>query len=87
MSWALALLLAASPPAITKLPTGDYLVPAAAFVLIDNEMKRLQALEAQHRSESWVNVVLVSSLAGLVVGAVLASVAFVFWPKTTAPSG
>lgn len=71
MSVLLALLLAASPPSITKLPTGDYLVPAAAFVLIDDEMKRLQAVEAQHKGESWVTVVAVSSLSGLLVGALV----------------
>lgn len=69
----LCTLLAQLPPAaprIVELASGDYLVPRAAFLLLDEEMKRLQAVEKQHRSESWAATVLVSSGVGLVVGVV-----------------
>jgi hypothetical protein len=65
----LALMLAQSPPTVTRLASGDYLVPQAAFTAVDLEMKRLQAIEATHKGESWLTAILVSAGVGLVVGA------------------
>lgn len=48
----LSLMLAQLPPTaprITLLASGDYLVPQAAFLAVDAEMKRLQAVEAKHK--------------------------------------
>ena len=67
----LALMLAQSPPRVTLLASGDYLVPQAAFAAVDAEMKRLQAVEAAHKGESWLTAILISAGVGLVVGAVV----------------
>lgn len=70
---ALSLLLQLPPtaPHVTRLASGDYLVPQAAFTAVDLEMKRLQAVEATHKGESWLTAILVSSAVGLVVGVVV----------------
>jgi hypothetical protein len=70
----LALMLAQNPR-VTLLPSGDYLVPQAAFAAVDTEMKRLQAVEAAHKGESWLTAILFSAGVGLVVGAVAAGLA------------
>lgn len=74
----LSLMLAQLPPTaprVTLLASGDYLVPQAAFAAVDAEMKRLQAIEAKHKGESWLTAILVSAGVGLVVGAVAAGLA------------
>ena len=38
---------------------------------LDNELKRLQGVERQHKEESWVKVVLVSGAVGVVAGIAL----------------
>lgn len=87
----LSLMLAQLPPTaprVTLLASGDYLVPQAAFAAIDTEMKRLQAVEAQHKGESWLTVILVSSVTGLVVGALAAGFAvfaIATTPKSSSP--
>lgn len=62
-------------PRIVQLENGDYLLPRAAFLVLDAEVKRLQAIEQQHRSERWLTTVLVSAGVGLVVGALAAGIA------------
>lgn len=47
---------------------------APAEKKLDDELKRLQAVERSHKGEQWMTVVLVSSGVGLVVGAVIAGV-------------
>ncbi len=74
----LALMLAQLPPTaprVTLLASGDYLVPQAAFLAVDAEMKRLQAVEAKHKGESWLTAILVSAGVGLVVGAAAGALA------------
>ncbi len=74
----LALMLAQLPPTaprVTLLASGDYLVPQAAFLAVDAEMKRLQAVEAKHKGESWLTAILVSASVGLVVGAAAGALA------------
>lgn len=89
----LSLMLAQLPPTaprVTLLASGDYLVPQAAFVAIDTEMKRLQAVEAKHKGESWLTAILVSAGVGLVVGAVVSGLAvFAVVPKapSSSPTG
>lgn len=68
-------------PTAERMESGLLLSPAAEKKL-DDELKRLQAIEAEHRSESWVKVVLVSAAVGLLVGAATgASVALAVAPK------
>ncbi len=84
----LALMLAQLPPTaprITLLASGDYLVPQAAFLAVDAEMKRLQAVEAKHKGESWLTAILVSAGVGLVVGALVSGFA-VYAAVPKAPS-
>lgn len=84
----LSLMLAQLPPTaprVTRLASGDYLVPQAAFTAVDLEMKRLQAVEAEHNGESWVTAILVSAGVGLVVGALAAGFA-VYAAVQKAPS-
>ena len=87
MKFLLCVLLAQAvdAPRIVRLENGDYFLNQAAFVRLDNELKRLQALELQHRSESWATTVLVSTLVGLVVGAAASGIVFlVAVPKAPA---
>lgn len=84
----LALLMAQMPPSaprVTLLASGDYLVPQAAFAAVDTEMRRLQAVEAAHKGESWLTAILVSAGVGLVVGALAAGFA-VYAAVPKAPS-
>lgn len=84
----LALMLAQLPPTaprVTLLASGDYLVPQAAFVAIDTEMKRLQAVEAKHKGESWLTAILVSSGVGLVIGALVSGLAVYAVSKSPGP--
>lgn len=55
-------------PTAVRLDSGLVLNPAAEKKL-DDELKRLQGVERQHKGESWVTVVLVSLGVGLVLGA------------------
>jgi len=83
-----SLMLAQLPPTaprVTLLASGDYLVPQAAFLAVDAEMRRLQAVEAKHKGESWLTAILVSAGVGLVVGAVAAGFA-VYAAVPKAPS-
>ena len=55
-------------PMITRLTNDQYMVNAAAFNQIDNEVKRLQTVEAEHKGESWISVIAIGMVVGLVVG-------------------
>jgi hypothetical protein len=59
-------------PTAVRLDSGLLLSPPAEKKL-DDELKRLQEVERQHRSESWVTVVMVSSAVGLVTGFLVGS--------------
>lgn len=68
-------------PTAVRLDSGLLLSPAAEKQL-DDELKRLQAVERAHKEESWIKVVLVSAAVGLVIGAAAgASVALAVAPK------
>lgn len=56
-------------PIATRLESGHLDLNPAAEKHLDDEMKRLQQMERNHRSESWLTVVLVAVGAGLLVGA------------------
>lgn len=64
--------LLCSKPVVLKQVSGDYLVPAAAWSALDNELRRLQALEQVHKQESWLGVFAVGALVGLLVSVPLA---------------
>jgi hypothetical protein len=51
-----------------QLPGGSYLFNKPAFEKVDGELKRLQALERQHKDESWGIVLVVGLSVGLLVG-------------------
>jgi hypothetical protein len=55
-------------PRIVKLESGHYDVNGPAFKALDDEMVRLQGVERQHKSESWVKVVLIAGAVGLAAG-------------------
>lgn len=56
------------PAKIIRLPSNQYLVNEAAFKAIDFEVSRLQQVERNHKAESWLQVVLLSALVGLILG-------------------
>ena len=56
-------------PHAVRLENGSLLLNPAAELRLDDEMKRLQGVERQHKAESWVTVVLISVGVGLVLGA------------------
>ena len=77
---ALSLLMAqAQPrPSIVWTPECGYVASVEALRALDAELKRLQAIEATHKGESWTTTVLVSAAVGLAVGALaVGSVVFV----------
>lgn len=62
----------ADAPVALKLANGSVLMNKQAFEATDAEMKRLQALEKNHKAESWVTVFLVGLAAGALAGAAVA---------------
>ena len=54
-------------PLAVRTDTGLLLNPAAEKAL-DDELKRLQGVERQHKNESWFKVVAVSAGVGLILG-------------------
>ena len=69
-------------PRIVKLRDDSYLVNKAAFVKLDDEMKRLQGVERLHKEESWVQTVMVSLAVGAAVGAT--TVGVIWWASSSA---
>ena len=59
---------ASDVPRIVRLTDDQYMFNDAAVRKLDEETQRLQAVEAEHRSESWVSVLLVGMAVGLIVG-------------------
>lgn len=55
-------------PRILRLPGDNYLMNQLAYAKLDDELKRLQGIERQHKGESWSLVVLVGMGVGLVIG-------------------
>ena len=69
-------------PRVIKLTNGHYDFNPAAFLAVDEEMKRLQAQERAHKAEpEWYLPVLVGLAVGLTVGAVTGGAA-TLWAKS-----
>lgn len=70
-------------PKATKLHNGSVLFNKPAFDKLDDELKRLQQVEREHKTEpSWVIPVAIGAAVGLVVGAAVgASVALAVKPS------
>lgn len=62
----------ADAPVVTILPGDRYEFNKAAFDATDAEMKRLQGVERQHRSENWVPLFLIAVSLGVVTGVAVA---------------
>lgn len=64
----LALAAPQGAPVVTRLPDGSMLMEPKAWQTIDDEVKRLQAVEQVHKAESPPPSSLVPILLGLVLG-------------------
>lgn len=62
----------ADAPLAVQKADGTLVMNAAAAKQVDDELKRLQAVEQTHKGESWPKAILLSGAVGLVVGAVAA---------------
>lgn len=58
------------PPSVTRLPDGSMLMEPKAWQTIDDEVKRLQAVEQAHKQEKPQSL-LVPILLGVVLGAAI----------------
>lgn len=76
----------ADVPVVTHLEDGGYKVSSPAWLALDSEIRRLQAVEAKHQEENWPMTIIISASIGLLVGAgTVAVVAALIPPKTSGP--
>lgn len=61
--------LPSDAPVAQKMSDGSVLLNPSAAKAIDDELKRLQGVERQHKAEEWVPVILLSVGVGILVGA------------------
>ena len=54
-------------PRVMKLPGDSYMLNGPAFRKLDDELKRLQAVEREHKGESWLGVFLVGAGTGALI--------------------
>lgn len=64
-------------PRVMRLPGNNYLFNEPAYAQVDSELRRLQALEREHKGESWLGVLLVGMGTGALM--TLATVLTVQW--------
>lgn len=67
-----AAILSALPgdaPVVKHFPDGSYRMDAQTWEKLDTEVKRLQAVEDEHKKESPATAVLVATVVGILVGA------------------
>lgn len=74
---------AAKSPEILRQPNGDFLVSKMAFTLIDDELRRLQRLEREHKAEKWWPGVAISATVGFLL-ALIPCLAWVSFHYSTA---
>lgn len=56
-------------PVAQKMSDGSVLLSPTAAKAIDDELKRLQGVERQHKAEQWAPVILISVGVGILLGA------------------
>lgn len=59
-------------PKVVILQNGDYLFNKRAFDATNDEMKRLQGVERQHKAEQWATPVIIGMAVGLLAGIAIA---------------
>lgn len=69
---------------VMRLPGNNYLFNEPAFVQVDSELRRLQALEREHKGESWLGVLLVGMGTGALM--TLVTVLTIQWVTRPAPA-
>ena len=61
--------LPSDAPVAQKMSDGSVLLSPTAAKAIDDELKRLQGVERQHKAEQWAPVILISVGVGILLGA------------------